>query len=67
MEQREGGILHTLLSDHRHWSMEELQREFDGEEIEAPVRCLVEAGLAHKHGEFVFASRAAVRYEELDV
>jgi hypothetical protein len=45
--------------------MEELQREFPGEEVEAPVKYLVAAGLAHRHGDFVFASRAAVRSEEL--
>jgi len=65
MEQRESGILHTLVSDQRHWSLEELQREFRGEEIETAVDSLVAAGLAHRQGKFVFASQAAVRSEEL--
>ena len=31
------------------------------------VRDLVAAGLVHRHGAFVFASRAAVRFEELRI
>jgi hypothetical protein len=33
--------------------------------IENAVRDLVAAGLVHRHGAFVFASRAAVRGDEL--
>jgi hypothetical protein len=31
------------------------------------VRDLVAAGLVHRHGHFVFASRAAVRFDELRI
>jgi hypothetical protein len=67
LEQREGGILHTLLSDQRHWSLEELQREFPDEEIDGPIKGLVMAGLAHRCGKFVFVSQAAIRGEELAI
>lgn len=67
MEQRESGLLSILLIDQRHWAMEELQREFKGEEIEVDVRSLVAAGLAHRYDDFVFASLAAVRGEELAI
>ena len=33
--------------------------------IENAVRDLVGAGLLHRHGPFVFATRAAVRFDEL--
>jgi hypothetical protein len=33
--------------------------------IENAIRDLVGAGLLHRHGPFVFASRAAVRFDEL--
>jgi hypothetical protein len=31
------------------------------------VRDLVAAGLVHRHGAFMFASRAAVRFEDLGI
>jgi hypothetical protein len=33
--------------------------------IDNAVRDLVGAGLVHRHGPFVFAARAAVRFDEL--
>jgi hypothetical protein len=33
--------------------------------IDNAIRDLVGAGLLHRHGSFVFASRAAVRFDEL--
>jgi hypothetical protein len=67
LEGMERGLLHMLVADQRHWSMEELLRAMDGREVDGPVSELVAAGLAHRCGDFVFASRAAVRSEELAV
>jgi hypothetical protein len=55
-------------------SMEELVREmtdqphdFAGRDrIEIAVRALTGAGLLHAHGQFLFATRAAVRADELN-
>jgi hypothetical protein len=35
--------------------------------VERAIRDLVGAGLAHRHGPFVFATRAAVRADELKI
>ena len=54
-------------------STDELVRELTGDpedfaerdRIENAIRDLVGSGLAHRHGAFVFAARAAVRFDEL--
>jgi hypothetical protein len=55
-------------------SIDELVRELtdrpddfaERDRIENAIRDLVRAGLAHRHGPFVFATRAAVRFDELE-
>ncbi|MEN3281460.1 MAG: hypothetical protein V7607_2600 [Solirubrobacteraceae bacterium] len=37
------------------------------DEINNAIRDLVGAGLVHRHGAFLFATRAAVRFEELRI
>ena len=37
------------------------------DQVNNAVRDLVAAGLVHRHGQFVFASRAAVRFDELKI
>jgi hypothetical protein len=37
------------------------------DQVNNALRDLVAAGLAHRHGQFVFASRAAVRSDELRI
>jgi hypothetical protein len=69
-------ILALLLDAHpAQWSMDEMLREMTDQpsdfavrdRIENAIRDLVGAGLAHRHGAFVFATRAAVRFDELQV
>jgi hypothetical protein len=67
-EQAEAAVL-GLLTDaevQRPWSLAELERELDNHvrTVDA-VRRLYAAGLVHRLGEFVFATRAAVRGGEL--
>jgi hypothetical protein len=60
-----------LLLDHdpAHLSMHELQRilDFDAIRTEDTLANLVRDGLAQRHGEFAFPSRAAVRFLDLRV
>jgi uncharacterized protein (DUF934 family) len=68
-ERAEKGILSLLLaSDSRPWSIAELERE-RGEHLGTvdAVASLHAAGLIHRCGEFVFASRAAVRMDDLSL
>jgi hypothetical protein len=45
-----------------------LSEEFaERDRIENAIRDLVRAGLAHRHGRFVFATHAAVRADELSL
>jgi hypothetical protein len=56
------------------WSTDELARELtdrpddfaERDRVDNAIRDLVRAGLAHRHGPFVFATRAAVRFDELE-
>jgi hypothetical protein len=67
-------ILSTLLSAHpAQRSIEEVIRE-QTDASEDPMKCddaknaildLVGAGLLHRHGQFVFPTRAAVLFDEL--
>jgi hypothetical protein len=62
-----------LLAQPAQRSMDELVRELtecpdafaERDRVENAIRDLVAAGLAHRHGDFVFATRAAVRFDEL--
>jgi hypothetical protein len=66
--------LAILLDAHpAQLSLDELVRELTDrpdefgprDAIDNAVRDLVGAGLVHRHGAFVFATRAAVRFDEL--
>jgi hypothetical protein len=69
-------VLSLLLDAHpAQRSMDEIPREMTDQPddfavrdlIDNAVRDLVGAGLAHRHGAFVFATRAAVRFDELQL
>ena len=69
-ERAEKGILSLLLASdsQRPWSIAELERE-RGEHLGTvdAVASLHAAGLIHCCGEFVFATRAAVRMDDLSL
>ena len=64
----EHGLLHEVLTRHpAQLTLDELVRAL-GEErflVEDAVSALVGGGLLHRHGDFIVASRAAVRFDEL--
>jgi hypothetical protein len=67
-------VLSHLVTLHpAQLSVAEIERELDdhrftsGGEIKVAIRELVGSGLLHKSGEFVFPSRAAVRFWELRI
>jgi hypothetical protein len=66
----ESGILLRLLlaDEQRPWSVQEVEREIGNPlaTMDALTR-LHASGLIHRCGNFVFATRAAVRGHELDV
>jgi hypothetical protein len=67
-ENREGDVLALLLDPHSPWiwSTQELGRELGGELRAADaVTGLYAAGLVHRCGDFVFASRAAAHFSRL--
>jgi predicted transcriptional regulator len=49
------------------WTVEDLQRELriDRLMLDDALAGLLRAGLAHRHGDVVFASRAAVQFHRL--
>jgi predicted transcriptional regulator len=66
-QHTEWAVLELLLDSQRPWSISEIQREI-GEEIATTdaIANLHAAGLAHRTTDnFIFATRAAVRYYEL--
>ena len=75
-EQAEQAVLALLLDVHpAQLSTDEVVRELTDEpdefalrdRVNNAVRDLAAAGLVHRHGAFVFASRAAVRFEDLRI
>jgi hypothetical protein len=73
-DQLQQAVLGILLHAYpAQLSLEELVREMTDEphefaprdHIEIAVRALTGAGLLHSHGQFLFATRAAVRADEL--
>jgi hypothetical protein len=73
-DQIQQAALATLLDAHpAQLAVDELVRELTDrpdefgprDAIENAVRDLVGAGLVHRHGTFVFPTRAAVRFDEL--
>ena len=72
----QGSLLELLLLAHPgQRSVDEIVREMTERPDEFPardainnaIRDLAGAGLAHRHGAFVFATRAAVRFDELRI
>jgi hypothetical protein len=75
-DQAEQAVLALLLEVHpAHLSVDEVVRELTDrpddfaprDRVSNAVRDLAAAGLVHRHGAFVFASRAAVRFEDLRI
>ncbi|HEX8086552.1 MAG TPA: hypothetical protein VF529_19855 [Solirubrobacteraceae bacterium] len=65
----EHGVLHHILALHpAHVRFDELVREMGEEQflVEDAVTQLVADGLLYRHDEFVLATRAAVRFDELE-
>lgn len=62
-------LLGLLLAYPRQMTFDEVARELGDPRplIEDAARALVAAGLAHRHGPFLAPTRAAVRFEELDL
>jgi hypothetical protein len=75
-DKAEQAVLALLLDAHpAHLSLDEVVRELTDrpddfaprDRVNNAVRDLAAAGLVHCHGAFVFASRAAVRFEDLRI
>lgn len=75
-DQAQQAVLALLLDVHpAHLSVAEVVRELTDrpddfaprDRVNNAVRDLAAAGLVHRHGAFVFASRAAVRFEDLRI
>jgi hypothetical protein len=69
-------VLEIVLDDYpAHFHVEEIIREVaadstafgDRSDVADAIRDLVRAGLLHRNGDFVFATRAAVRAAELRI
>jgi hypothetical protein len=66
-------VLSFRLGQRNQISLAELLREmaeptygpYGTDTVERATRDLVHAGLVHRHGDFVFATRAAVHYRQL--
>jgi len=69
--QAEGAILGLLLDFEAGslWSVEEIVRELSASRIEVVdgLASLQAAGLIHRCGDFVFATRAASRFDRLEM
>jgi hypothetical protein len=66
MDLADQDLLTTLTDDERQrpWSLDELVRQC-GPDARESVGRLQRAGLIHRHGDYVWATRAAVRAREL--
>lgn len=66
MDQLDRSLLAALTSNdsHRPWSVDEIASEL-ATDPSAPLARLSRAGLIHRSGDFVWATRAAVRGQEL--
>jgi hypothetical protein len=60
-------VLRLLLDAREPWSMDELVRELQDLAARDAVGRLTQAGLVHRHDEFVFPTRAARRAAELEI
>jgi hypothetical protein len=67
----EGAILGLLLNFQNGsiWSVEEVVRELSASRIDVidGIASLQAAGLIHRCGDFVFATRAAARFDRLEL
>ncbi len=59
-------VLRLLLDAREPWSVDELVRELQDPAARDAVSRLIQAGLVHRHDEFVFPTRAARRAAELE-
>ena len=68
-EAVEEAILAALLApcEQRPWSVGEIEREFGERDVEDALTHLQGVGLVHRCGEFVFATRAAVRVQRFSL
>ena len=66
LDGNEKAVLIMLLEDRLPWTLDELGRELRGRgEAADAVSALAGAGLVHRHGDFVFPTRAARRADDL--
>jgi hypothetical protein len=68
--QADGNILLWLTLDHaqRPWSVDEIAREYgDRNDATDALSRLYGAGLIHRMGEFVWATRAAIHANEIAI
>jgi hypothetical protein len=69
--QAEGAILGLLLNFDAGslWSVEEVVRQLSASRLEVidGLACLQAAGLIHRVGDFVFATRAASSFDRLEL
>lgn len=67
LDQRQRTVLMLLFSDPSPWTVQELGRELNGEQLaEDAVRELAGAGLVHRLvGDFIVPTRAARRADDL--
>jgi hypothetical protein len=63
----EKAVIELLICDRQPWTIEEIVREVCSTRLDAidAVGRLVGSGLLHRHGEFVFPTRAARRADEI--
>jgi hypothetical protein len=69
-DELERDVIYLLTDNpegHRHWSVQEVGNEIESEgEAADALRGLARAGLIHRDSDdFVFATRAAIRFREL--
>jgi predicted transcriptional regulator len=60
-------VLRLLLDAREPWCMDELVGELQDLSARDAVGRLTQTGLVHRHGEFVFPTRAARRAAELEI
>jgi hypothetical protein len=62
-------VIELLILDRQPWTVEEIVREVSGTRLDAidAVGRLVGSGLLHRHGDFVFPTRAARRADGIGI
>lgn len=66
-QDHDRAVLELLLCDRVPWAVDEITREVSSKRLDAvdAVNRLVAAGLLHRHGDFVFLTRAARCADEI--